>query len=185
VPTIIVIGPGGVPQEVDSNEEVRIHAVDQNGDYVGLTQPADGLIAASAAPPNGRRTRWDGSRWILSPTLAEAKLVRWDVIKQQRQLIEEGGFVWDGSTFDSDARAQSRITTFSLMADLSVRRSQAFSATWVLADNTARVLSANQMLQVLQAMYQHISDTFDTARALRQQILAATTIQQVEAVTWP
>ena len=55
---------------------------------------------------------------------------------------------------------------------------------WI-ADNSVRTLSAAQMVAVGVAAGQHVAAQRATARALREQIQAATTPQELEAIVWP
>ena len=59
-----------------------------------------------------------------------------------------------------------------------------FSIGWVLADNTVRTLSQSDMLQVGAALGDHVAAQFAKGVLLREQIEAATTAAQIEAVVW-
>jgi hypothetical protein len=70
------------------------------------------------------------------------------------------------------------------MAMLAQAGGQPFSIDWTLADNTVRTLSGADMIAVGQALGQHVAACHIKARALREQINAATTVAEVEAVVW-
>lgn len=59
--------------EVESNENVVVHAVDLDGFYVGLVAQEDALQVCSCAPPPGS-WRWVDGEWQRHRTLDEVKL---------------------------------------------------------------------------------------------------------------
>lgn len=59
-----------------------------------------------------------------------------------------------------------------------------FSIDWTLANNTARNLSAADLANVGAALGMHVAAQHAKARTLRSQIEAATTVAEVDAVTW-
>ena len=130
---------------------------------------------------------WDvGLRtWLPELTLEGAKAKRWGEIKQQRDAIEGSGFTWDGSVFDSDLTSQSRIQGAVQLAVLAAGAGQPFSIEWTLADNSVRTLNGTDMINVGFALAAHVESVFTIGRALREDILAATTVPEVGAVQWP
>lgn len=125
---------------------------------------------------------------ILAPEASDldsAKLKRWAEIKAQRDAHEFGGFVWDGSTFDSDPISQSRITGAVVMALLAAQAGQPFAQDWTLADSQTRTLSGAEMMAVGIALGGHVGSVHASARTLRAAIEAATTPEELELLTWP
>lgn len=114
--------------------------------------------------------------------LAARRTRQWALIKQQREAREYGGFTWDGSTFDSDPESRNRIMGAAQLAMLAKSSGQPFDITWVLADNSARVLTADEMIAVGAALGSHVSALFETGVLLRQVIAESS---NPEAVTWP
>ena len=119
-------------------------------------------------------------QWYDPRTLNDIKLAKWEIIKQARSSAEFGGFTWDGSPFDSDAISQSRIQGALQLAALIPD----FSIDWTLADNTVRTLSAADLANVGAALGMHVAAQHAKARLLRSQIEVATTVAEVDAVTW-
>ena len=119
-------------------------------------------------------------QWQHPRTLADLKATQWSQVKQARSNAEYAGFTWDGSTFDSDAISQQRITGAVTLAQLST----AFSIDWVLADNTTRTLNQADMLQVGVALGLHVATQFTHGVGLRAQIDFATTPEQLSAIVW-
>ena len=123
---------------------------------------------------------WQTRTWVDQRTLQEIKDAQWDLIKQSRANAEYAGFMWDGSKFDSDILSQQRITGAVSLAMLS----STFSIQWTLFDNTVRTLSASDMIGVGSALGTHVATQFAIGVTLRDQITAATSRAEVEAVVW-
>lgn len=102
--------------------------------------------------------------------LAARRARHWAVIKQQREAREYGGFDWDGSSFDSDPESQRRIQGAVQLAVMAAATGQPFEITWVLADNTTRVLTGDDMVAVGAALGAHVSAVFAQGVLLRQDI---------------
>jgi hypothetical protein len=119
-------------------------------------------------------------QWEDPRTLADLKSAQWVTIKRARSAAEYAGFTWDGSTFDSDAISQNRITGAVTLAQMS----STFSIDWVLADNTVRTLNQSDMLAVGAALGAHVAAIFAKGVLLREQIEAATTAEEVAGVVW-
>lgn len=118
-------------------------------------------------------------------TLEGSKLSKWTTIKNHRDWLEYAGFTWDNSTFDSDPQSQSRIQGGVQLALMAQQSNQPFSINWTLKDNTVRTLNIQDMLAVGQALASHIQTLHQTSRTLREQLNAATTVEQVQAIGWP
>ena len=123
-------------------------------------------------------------QWVDPRTVDELKKDKWLEIKKARSSMEFGGFIWDGSTFDSDATSQSRIQGVSQLATLALMNAQPFSIDWTLSGNSIRELSAQDMLAVGTAMGVHINTQHVKARLKRDMINAATTAEEIAAITW-
>ncbi len=124
---------------------------------------------------------YDANIWVDPRTIQNFKDAKWVEIKAARSAAEYGGFAWDGSTFDSDAASQQRIIGASQLASLNP---SAFEIDWTLADNTVRTLSAADMQAVGVALGQHVNGQYVHARTLREQIEAAATKEEVDAISW-
>ena len=116
---------------------------------------------------------WAGKAWIDPRSLQDFKVARWVEVRRERDVAEFGGFSWDGSRFDSDALSQQRITGAVTLAMMN----SAFSIDWTLADNTARTLTAADMIAVGVALGQHVNACHETARVLRGEIESALAAQ--------
>ena len=142
----------------------------------------DGVVKPLPTKPTPHHTfDYATKQWYDPRTLADFKTQQWDTIKRARSAAEYAGFTWDGSTFDSDAISQNRITGAVTLATLN----SAFSIGWTLADNTARTLTATDMMAVGGALGTHVATQFAIGQALRAEIEAATDRAGVEDVVWP
>jgi hypothetical protein len=110
--------------------------------------------------------------------------VAWSRIKGARDAAEFGVFTWSGHTFDGDESAQRRLAMAEQAAQRAVAAGLSPTIDWTLADNTAVTLSAQDVIAAFAAMTDNIRAAHDKARALRAQIEAATTVEQLEAITW-
>lgn len=135
------------------------------------------LITSNESPFKGGAIVPDGSQ-----TLEAAKARAWAAIKVARTAAEEGTFVFDGGVYQADVV---RINGAVQLAVLAKARSAPFTEVWTLEDNTTRELDADQVIALGLALGQYVSDVFATGRALRDQINAATTIDEVQAIGWP
>ena len=166
--------------------------IDTVTDHPFITAPAEAstgvnfyvennaLVAYPIKTYTGAVFNYTTKQWEDPRTLADLKAAKWTQIKQARAQAEYAGFTWDGSTFDSDATSQNRITGAVTLAQMSA----AFSIDWTLADNTVRTLNQGEMLQVGATLGAHVGAQFSYAQSLRTAIEAATTREQVEAVVW-
>jgi hypothetical protein len=117
-----------------------------------------------------------------SETLEVAKDRAWTAVKAARALAEDGNFMYAGGSYQAD---KVRINGAVQLAVLAKSAGTPFSETWTLTDNTVRVLDADQVIALGLALGQYVSDLYATGRALRAQIDAAETVDQVNAIRWP
>ena len=130
---------------------------------------------------------WDvqAKQWTDPRNLPALKAAQWEVIKAERMAREYSTFVWDGSEFDCDRDGTGKVLGAVQTALIAAQANQPFSIDWTLADNTVRTLSGADMIGAGMALSAQVSSIYDTARLLREQIEAATTAEEVQAVTWP
>jgi hypothetical protein len=161
---------------VNSGETLHEGVANSRTDYV-----KNGELRKKPERPTPFAT-WDmqAEVWVDARSLQTIKEAQWLEIKTARELTVNSGFLWDDSKFDSDQVSQARIQGAVSLANMN----PAFSITWTLFDNTFRTLSASEMVAVGVALGVHVQTQFDKARALRDQIDAATTREAVFAVVW-
>jgi hypothetical protein len=135
------------------------------------------LISLDTSPFYG------GERVIdRSDTLEAAKERAWSRIKQARAAAEASDVIYDGGAYQAD---KERICGATQLAWMAKQTGEPFSVTWTLTDNSTRTLDADGMIALGVALGMHVTQVYDTGRALREQIAAATTIEEVETVGWP
>ncbi len=124
----------------------------------------------------------NGSQAVVQDnrTLEQAKQARIAAMKLKREQAIVGTFVWDGSTFVADDKSQTRLMGLKVTAGDPDFQPE----NWLLADGTWRLLSATDALAVWAALKSHIRTQFIVFGARQQAILAATTVAEVDAVTW-
>lgn len=150
----------------------------------GLNSNQDGYIRDGALVQYpARETKfsnfnYETHQWVID--LDAAKADKWTEIKTARTEQEYGGFVWDGSPFDSDALSQQRIIGASQWAGMN----SSFTIDWTLADNTVRTLNAEAMMAVGRALGVHVEQAFSKGRDLRTLIDSAQTIAEIDAIQW-
>lgn len=127
----------------------------------------------------------EAEEWEPAATLLALRGARWSQIKAQRDAVEFGGYTWDGSTLDSDRESQARIMGAVQMAVLAAAAGQPFAIPWTLADNTVRTLSGADMIAVGLALGEHVATAHAIGRALRDQIDAALSAEELATINWP
>lgn len=141
----------------------------------------NGSILAIPANTDPNKTfDYSTKQWSDKRTLDEIRAQQLELIKKSRTQAEYAGFTWDGSQFDSDQLSQARITGAVSLAMMS----PTFSIVWTLFDNTTRTLGQVEMMQVGGALGAHVATQFAIGVALREQISAATTKEEIESVVW-
>ena len=133
----------------------------------------DGWVAMPAQPTQHHIFNYDLKDWIDPRTLDEIKAQKWAEIKSGRDLLEFGGFEFEGSAYDSDQVSQGRIMVAAVAG---------VDQVWTLADNTTAELSASQLQQLYAALQAHIASVHERGRIARQLIFEAETKEQVEAI---
>lgn len=145
---------------------------------VPLDQAADVEAAMLISGPFAGGSRVSDT----SGSLEARRVRRWAELKQQREAREYGGFWWDGSFFDSDPESRARVMGAVQLAMLAAAQGEPFERTWVLADNSTRVLSGSDMVAVGLALGLYVGQLFDQSVQVRQQLA---TSDEPETVFWP
>lgn len=163
-----------------------VHAVDAAGAYAGLVQRAGGLTRVSGPPP-GPHWRWVAGAWVPAPTIAQAKALRWDAIKTRREQLLRGTYRSGGRLFD--LHTSGNMSGAVLDAVIALNNGEPFAQFWVLADDTAAVLTANEIIAAGRRAAQLITALWQTSQGLREQLDAIDdttgTLAEVAAVVWP
>ena len=138
--------------------------------------------AVKAYPEKTRETdEWDLVNEVWVNSVENDKQQKWESIKITRNDKEFGGFEFQGKIYDSDKISQQRIQGASQLAMLD----NTITMDWTTKDNSFVNLTAPELIQLGVAMATHINTQHGIARQLRAQLDAATTVQEVEAISWP
>jgi hypothetical protein len=142
-------------------------------------------VSMPSQPSKNHEWNWQSKSWVDTRTLDDLKENKWESLRAKRNAAESGGFTWDGSTFDSDPVSQGKIQGAALAALIALSRGRPFSVDWTLANNSIRTLSAEEMIDVGEAMLLHITSTHEHGRTLRERIFRQeTTAEELSEITW-
>jgi hypothetical protein len=120
---------------------------------------------------------------ILSLDGAKARRIAY-ILDQARRLDKEP-ITLQGYVFLTDDATRTLMYRKLTLAREAAADGQTFSVEWELDGGTTVTLNATQLKAVVRAIDARTEQLKATARGLRATILAATTIAEVEAVTWP
>lgn len=201
-----------VPNEPKEPQYKMVYQIAQNGAYIGTVQlsdttgdvsPLDGvwLIPGGCIEteppeiPEGKSAYFINGVWQLQdipgpepepePTLEELKSSKWAVIKNIRDRLEQSGAPYLGKILDSDTVSVQRITIAVQAAQAAIAADQAFTLAWTMQDNTAMEMDAAQVVGMSVALAQYSDSLHQIARGIREQIEAAETTGELEAISWP
>ena len=115
-----------------------------------------------------------------APTLAQVKAAACARIDEARDAHLAGGFAFNGIRFDSDDKSVRRISGAVLLCLIDPEHSE----NWIAQDNSRVVLSAVEIKGLGLAAANHERETLFKARALKDQIEAASSKSAVNAIAW-
>ena len=135
--------------------------------------------------PNGFFT-WDKTTktWIDTRPLDQQKIDKWTDMKIAREAALVAPFTTPFGIFDGTTDAQKSITDAVLMLQTLASLGTPTNIDFTLADNTTVNLTTAQMVQVGLLLGQRTQTVYANGRAKRIAIDSATTIADVEAITW-
>lgn len=145
----------------------------------GTHYVSDGALVFKGEQPSDSHI-WDMQVKDWHFDLALAKDLKWTEIKTARTLQEFGTFDWGGYTFQCDEVSQRRIQGAVQLAAID----DTMTLDWTLADDSVQNFTAAEYVQIGQALAIHVSQAHERGRILRQQIDAATSAEELEAIVW-
>ena len=168
-------------QWIEADASPETHYV-KDGAVVAYTDQQREAKAKSPPFP----ARWSNTemRWIDLRSLEQVKADCWAAIKAQRNAAEWGGFDTPFGRFDSDPNSQTKIIGTAQLASIALAQGAPFNVEWTLQDNTSVSLDATQMIAVGAALAAHVDAVHQRGRQLRAQIEAATTLADLEGISW-
>ena len=119
---------------------------------------------------------------IPAPSLEEVKAQKINELKSIRDAKEVEPVLYAARKFDFDSKSYERITAAIYALDMQGATS---TINWTLADNGSTPVTANDLRGVIAAAAVR-SDALHTAyRALKAQVQAAETVDDVNNIMWP
>lgn len=161
--------------------ELTHYVVD--GELVAYTEEERGRKAARPQ----HKVQWSNSAkdWIDLRTLEQRKAQKWEEIKQARSDALDALLETPYGDFDSDPESRQNITDSVLLVKTLNELGQPSSIDFTLADNTVRTMTAAEMIEVGLLLGAKVQAAHAAGRALRLQLDAAQTSEEVDSVVWP
>ena len=122
--------------------------------------------------------------YVYTPTLDELKTAKWEKIKATRDAEERSPLPYMGALFDFDDTSSERLNWALEAARSAQALGATFSVNWTTADNATITMTASDIIGLPIAVAQRSDALHQKARALRAAIDAATTAEEVAAVSW-
>lgn len=172
------------------NKDIFNYNLESN--YEMLTNDGYKKVVDSSAPAEMKKPHkvWKETdteiiaTWIddyCEPTLNELKEAKRAEINQARDEAEQGGFEYMGKVFDSDPISCQRI---SMAVQAMAFADDIAKITWTCQDNTTIDLNKTQIVGVVVALAEWSNTCHQKATALKAQIDAAKTAEELEKITW-
>ena len=140
----------------------------------------DGQLVEFPPPPSKwHKFSFKSKTWRIN--IAAARQKKSEEINRSRELHELTSFEWDGYTIPSDESNQRYIHSLLRLA----QQGDKSAALW-LTDNsgTERKFEAQNCIDIGLALCRHVNESHKRARALKLQIKAATTHEELKAIVW-
>lgn len=191
-----ILGSGSCSQEsFDQITDPKIEGEYSSGTYridlatgspVPIAQAV--LDAMATTQPVGVIWSYETWGWIDNRTIAEVRAAVLERLKFSRDSRINGGFVWDGSTFDSDTQiSQPRLLGLFTTAIAGGIPAEGYP--WRLKDNSWRVLSAADAQGVWGAFQGWMASHFAAFAIHEATVLAETDIDALRSYDteagWP
>lgn len=131
----------------------------------------------------------DGKRYLIinppyippEPTIEEVRQAKWNGIKKYRDAEEQSGCPYMGSVLDSDSLSVQRINTAVQAAQVV---GESFEVDWTMQDNSVVHMTYADVLGMPAALAVFSNQLHVKARELREQINAAESVEEVNAIRW-
>lgn len=155
---------------------------DQKQLEMALVCDANGLCLEDCYEEDGRYFLIIKPPYIPpEPTIEEVKQAKWEEIKARRDAEEQSGCPYMGSVLDSDSLSVQRINTAVQAAQVV---GESFAVDWTMKDNTVIHMTYPDVLGMPAALAVFSNQLHMKAREKRDQINAAETIEEVNAIEW-
>lgn len=175
------------------NKDIFNYNLESN--YEMLTNDGYKKVVDSSAPAEMKKPHkvWKETdteiiaTWIddyCEPTLNELKEAKRAEINQARDEAEQGGFEYMGKVFDSDIVSCIRIQGAAQSMQAAIMAEEVPTITWTTKDNSTVELTAQELLGLSVSLAEWSNTCHQKAAALKAQIDAAETAEELENITW-
>ena len=170
--------------EESINAEIELHKDEQfiltekAPDYINYYVESGDVFRKPDQQSKYQEFNYQTKQWEFS--LDYSRNLKWDEIKAARTAQEFDSFEWGGYVFQCDEVSQRRIQGAVQLAMLD----STLTLDWTLADNTVQTFTAAEFESIGQELAAHVSQCHERGRILRQEIDAATSEQDLEAISW-
>lgn len=176
---------------LSANQE-GIDRENQSAIYIGIVNPLthyhdfslNGPVALPPQPTPHHTFNWGSKTWSDPRTLQNYKDAAWTAIKASREAAIDAPLATPYGSFDSGAKDRTNITDAVLMLQTLAGLGNPTTIDFTLSNNSTVTLTTAQMVTVGLLLGQKVQTAHGTARARRAAIEAATTAQQLAAITW-
>lgn len=168
------------PEWLDFNTEAYKNA---EGEIAVYTEAQ--LEAKASRPPHPAIWSNETMAWVDTRGLEELKLVQRGVIKDARNANIATPKMTTVGLFDADEVSQNNLNKVIALVRLGAAKGYPAAANYTMATNERREFSLSDLETAAFEIGYQVQQIFDIADTLYQQIDAATTKAEVEAVRWP
>ena len=154
--------------------------------------PANCTWAEPLNEKEGYKIKWNGEAWEYEeipvlpdpepPTLEDVKAQKINELKSIRDAKEMEPVLYAEHKFDFDSKSYERITAAIYALNMQGATS---TINWTLADNGSTPVTANDLRGVIAAAAVRSDALHTTYRALKSQVQAAETVDDVNNIMWP
>lgn len=174
---IRVGGEGGDWQQIEDHRGEVGYTADGSAVVIDQVGSIALPLVTQTAPPGPYYT-WSAGAWQADiEAMRESKLREIDAA---RDVAIISGFEYAGVRFDSDPKSIQRISGAVTLSMLNT----AFVTEWITFDNSTVTLDAAGLAGLGAAAGLHESTQIFKARGLKNAVLAATTVEEIQSITW-
>lgn len=124
----------------------------------------------------------------MDELIAKCKEEKWEEIKKARNMQEQSGLPFKNSVLDYDLISVTRLTQardgLKEAIDKNLLSESDASVVWTMQDNSTMVLSYDDLKSIPLIAINFSNYLHEKARELREQISAATTVEEIYNLKW-
>lgn len=154
------------------------------GNYKKYRVANGAIVALPPQPSQSHLFDYALEQWVDVRSLDDVKRERWESIKSQREQVINAKLDTPYGAVDGGERDRVNITNSVMMLQTLAGLGTPGTVQFTMADNSTAELDTSKMVHIGLLLGQKIEAAHATARALRQAIDEAQTIEEVLAITW-